>query len=266
MTEEKKESGPKMLESRYGEKFSLEALAGRGFWPLKDGRIARKKRGYPKVSDITDENMSFTDFSFGDGKLAEYDWVKSFPNPYAQMRGTDFPLLAVKTDKDGLFEDFQMFQKTCASTSFRMFGGVYLELPGDEDQDSEEGVSAEEVDIDLFDREQFEREIDFVVRERYLPSNERLVGKKLPKAFDEETYADTSVVRQGYWHMSVNAVDGILESLEFSTYFSHGCPMADMFSRPRLIANHLEGMNAGLLYILDQYTEEEWRDVFGTKA
>jgi len=251
------------FERFYGMKLSAEALAGRGFWPVKEGRIARKKAGYPNVSDISGEKLSFTEFSLGDGELAEYDWVKSFPNPDARMRGTDFLLLAVKIGKDGALEDAQLFRKMCESASCRGFGGFIIEMPGMEEEDSEGDAFVEPADIDSFDREPFDRELDFVARGRYLSPKQNLVGKKLPAAFDDDTYADTSVVRQAYWHMSVDSTDGVLESLDFSTYVSHGSGEADMFSRPQLMDDHIEDMTAGLLYILDKYTDDEWREVFG---
>lgn len=254
------------FERHYGMKLAVNALAGRGFWPLKDGNVARKKSGYPNVSDITDEKQTFTDFSLGDGELDGFDWVKSFPNREARMRGTDFLLLAVKLGDAGELEDAQLFRKVCESTSCRSFGGFMIEMPGAEDDDSEGESFVEIADIDAFERDVFDRELEFVCKGRYLGSKQSLVGKRLPAVFDEETYADTSVVRQAYWHMSVDSDDGVLESLDFSTYVSHGSGEADMFSRPQLMEDHVEDMTAGILYILDKYTDDEWSEIFGNNG
>ena len=63
-------------------------------------------------------------------------------------------------------------------------------------------------------------------------------------------------------HMSVTTTEeGIIEDFDYSTYQSSGSAYGDMFSRPQHLNDRHEEIIDMLLYIIDLYTEEEYKQL-----
>lgn len=78
----------------------------------------------------------------------------------------------------------------------------------------------------------------------------------------EYTDAIQSAHRLAYNHISIGTtLEGVVESFSYSNYASSGNGYADMFSRPQSQGDNYEEAVDMLLYILDQYTDEEYTEV-----
>ena len=108
---------------------------------------------------------------------------------------------------------------------------------------------------------------------KYLPNNFTFIGKKLPQAIldmggnggdmTEHTYAIPSAYRLAYMHMSVlTTEEGVIEDFDYSTYQSSGSAYSDMFSHPQMLDDRHEEIVDMLLYIVDLYTDEEYKQLF----
>ena len=107
---------------------------------------------------------------------------------------------------------------------------------------------------------------------RYLKDEFSFAKQRLPQAMlsrggnggrnTEYTDAIQSAHRLAYNHISIDTTpEGVVEYLSYSSYASSGDGYADMFSRPQLLGDKQEEAVDILLYILDQYTEEEYTEV-----
>ena len=54
---------------------------------------------------------------------------------------------------------------------------------------------------------------------------------------------------------------GIIDGFDYSSYQSSGNSYGDMFSRPQYYSDRSDEAVDMLLHILDQYTEQEYKDI-----
>ena len=116
------------------------------------------------------------------------------------------------------------------------------------------------------------KELDLLVNHRFLPKEFSFVGKRLPLAMIDEggnggsnteyTYALQSAYRMAYMHMSIDTDEsGIIDGFDYFSYQSSGNSYGDMFSRPQYYSDRSDEAVDMLLHILDQYTEQEYKDI-----
>ena len=76
------------------------------------------------------------------------------------------------------------------------------------------------------------------------------------------SFAIPSAHRMAYSHMSIQVdEEGIIQEMEYSSYFSSGSEYGDMFSRPQECSYLKEEELDTLLYIVDKYTDEEYKRI-----
>lgn len=249
------------IESLIGRKVDEAALVGRGWWPIKDGKINRRKRPLKNIATLKGFESAYSVFTLDerDGEFSSaLNWAKSVPVYEEDSNGQSFLIFALKVE-DGVIRSVSQFRKECNDPRCMHFGFGFVELPFEEEDDSEMPYEMWYLDPQNNFADRMIEEVEKAISGRYVGVSHELVGRNLPSAYAGESDSGFSVVRNCYWSMSVETgEDGKIEGFDFSTYVSHGCVEANMFSRPQLAADHVEDVIYAMLRIVDAYTEEEW--------
>ena len=136
-------------------------------------------------------------------------------------------------------------------------GGGFLSVPGTELPGESEFFHAEETPDEVL------KELQMLFDGRYLTSSVSFIGKPYPQALlDEEgeSYAVQSAFRLAYSHMSTELDDNnVIQELDYSTWQSTGTGFGDMFMRPVLFSDRKEELVDTLLYMIDRYSDDEWK-------
>lgn len=254
-----------------GRSISVEQLVGRNFYHYTDCEKDTKQPASYILSDFDldesededddeDEYEDEDDCSDESGDLDDYlpddCWVKRFVDD--NDPNTCY-LLYLSLDKDGNIDD----SGCVVESSQRMGGGGFLfmipgmELPGVKSYNYESNPPDKVMD-----------DLRLLFKGRVLPLDFSFVGKRLPQVMidaggnggsnTEYTYALQSAYRLAYMHMSIDTdEDGVIEAFSYTTYQSSGSGYGDMFSRPVSYADKMEEVVDMLLYIYDQYTDDE---------
>lgn len=125
-----------------------------------------------------------------------------------------------------------------------------------------------------------EKEVHMLYHKRYIPNGFSLRGKIMPSEFkseNKEAFARPSSFRNGYWHVSISKIVGmitrtnrygenyteeglVIDNIEISDYASE----SSIFQRPKLLPDDYMDSFDAILYICDQYNDEEWhRNILG---
>ena len=259
----KEERSQPDAEGFIGIEVSAEALAGRNFYLYNCGKKAEIQ---PVELILPDLNLDIDDeeeYECEDEENYELEgilpaacWVKRLR---ADGDGFDtYHLVAVKINDSGAIDNITVILEEVS----RMCGG-WVMMPGMELQSSSSYFEISVLPDDVME------ELKALVSGRYLKSDFSFVGRKLPQAMidsggnggsdTEYTYAQQSAHRMAYMHMSIDTEeDGTIEGFSYSTYQSSGSSYGDMFSRPVYYSDRQDEAVDMLLYILDQYSDEEF--------
>ena len=248
-----------------GEEVSVETLVGRNFYHYTDGELdAEQPLAYSfpdlelELDEESEENEEAEEVDSGLYEVLPDDcWVKRYVDD-------DDPetcyLLYVALDEDGYINDAGCYMEVKQSSGLSLlFPG--LDLPASKDYtymaDPPEKVT-----------EDVERLLNYPA----LPLDFSFVGIRLPQFMIDEggnggdctnySFALQSAYRMAYTHMSIDTTEeGIIENIDYSSYQSTGSAYGDMFTRPVKLGDRKEEAMDMLLYILDQYTVEELKQI-----
>lgn len=258
---------------------SEEALVGRNFYHYTDGELDEQQplvlatdlSDIEEADEECDEEDDDYDDDFEDDEDDDYDedldeylpsdcWVKKI----SAFEDDDevYYIIAI-TVEDGKAKDIVVIRDEVSRAGGGMFFIPGMAMPANH--------YYEEVDFDDYP-EVVDREFDALKAGKYLPNNFSFIGKKLPQEIldrggnggdmTDHTYAIQSAYRLAYMHMSVTTTEeGIIEDFDYSTYQSSGSAYGDMFSRPQHLNDRHEEIIDMLLYIIDLYTEEEYKQL-----
>ena len=261
-----------------GNEVSLENLIGRNFYLYTNGKKDESQPFELNLSDLeldtesddddmvdeddeVDEDEEF--FDDEEGHLADYlpekCWVRRVSAVEDEYEA--YHLIALTVDTTGHIDTI-----TVILEEVQRMGNGWFMIPG---MELEGSSSYEEMD---YYPEDVMKELELLTKHRFIPKGFSFVGKRLPQAMIDEggnggsnteyTYALQSAYRMAYMHMSIDTDEsGIIEEFDYSSYQSSGSSYGDMFSRPQYYSDRPDEAIDMLLYILDQYTEQEYNDV-----
>lgn len=253
---------------------SLEDLIGRNFYLYSNGQKDESQPFELNLSDLeldtesndedmTDEDEDEDDYDDEENNLAGYlpekCWVKRISA--AEDGYEAYHLVAITIDNSGKIDNI-----TVILEEVQRMGNGWFMIPG---MELEGSSSYEEMD---YYPDDVIKELDLLVNHRFLPKEFSFVGKRLPLAMIDEggnggsnteyTYALQSAYRMAYMHMSIDTDEsGIIDGFDYSSYQSSGNSYGDMFSRPQYYSDRSDEAVDMLLHILDQYTEQEYKDI-----
>ncbi len=277
------------LESMVGVQLKLEELVGRNFYHYTNGIRDPRQPIRLTLPDVeldecddedddtydnnSDDESSDDEEDNGEEKSEsenEYDqlaelmpercWVKRFTS--LEELGPDAYLMYVLQldDRMTVVQELVLMDEPASRSFFinlpihvaREYSGTDMDLPPAEDLLVQERRA--------------------MLAHRYLKDEFSFAKQRLPQAMldrggnggrnTEYTDAIQSAHRLAYNHISIDTTpEGVVEYLSYSSYASSGDGYADMFSRPQSLGDKQEEAVDMLLYILDQYTEEEYTEV-----
>ena len=113
-------------------------------------------------------------------------------------------------------------------------------------------------------------ELELLTKGRALPKKASFIGKRLPQRMIDDggnggsitdyVFALQSAYRLAYMSVSVETTEeGVIQGFNYETYQSTGSSYGDMFSRPQLYNDHKNEAIDVLLYIIDQYSDDEYK-------
>ncbi len=248
------------LERFIGKVVTKDCLAGRGYFTSSETYIVP----LPKIKDFDDVCASEDDDDITCDEVKEYIseeldsyepvcWFKAMPVEPEDVDDQEFYLvICVMTDH--VAEGFKIREiKVNARRVLSSLCGGMIQFPSP-----------------VMDSEFFEmlmlppetvREIELLVSGRYLKDGFTLVGKPMPE--NKEMFhpnpayciARNSGWRNVYWHVYIGVDDDdIIEDMELSTYERE----VSMFQRPHHMPDDPVDAFDAVLFICDQYTDEEW--------
>ena len=248
------------------ETFSVEQLVARNFYHYTNGLPDPVQ---PAAFDLSDIDLSV------DGKDEEED--EAAPSPIEDLPSDCWVKRYVDDDDPSfcyllylvLDDESCVTEVGCLSEKNQSFGGGLgllfpgVFLPGEKSYFIE-GLYDEPEKVKLDGKR--------LLLSPDLPLNFSFIGKRLPQQMIDEggnggddtnyTFALQSAHRMAYTHMSIDTTEeGIIEAFDYSSYQSSGNPFGDMFSRPILVGDRADEALDMLLYIFDQYSEEEYREM-----
>lgn len=263
-----------------GRTVTVEQLVGRNYYHYTDCEMDRVQPASYTLSDIDmdeseeeleikdededeeeNEEANENDYSDESDDLGDYlpddCWVKRFVDD--NDPNTCY-LLYLSLDEDGNIDD-----SGCISElSQRMGAGNFIfTVPG------MELPSIKYYEYESYPPDKVVEDLRSMFKGRVLPLDFSFKGKRLPQAMieadgnggssTEYTYALHSAYRLAYMHISIDTDENdVIEDFSYSTYQSSGSDFGDMFSRPEQINDSKNEIIEMLLYIIDQYTDEEY--------
>jgi len=247
------------IECLIGREIDEASLVGRGWWPIKDGKINRRKRPLKRIKILKNFECAYSTFTLNDvdGEMSQFNWAKSVPFYEDESDGTTFLIFALKVES-GKIVAVGEFEKDCQDQSRLSFGFGFVEIPRDGEEDEEMPYEMYSLCIDNFQAQRMIDEVEKAIAGRYLGSDRELVGRKLPARLEHGGDSGLSTVRNCYWSYDLHVEDRVVVGMNFSTYISHGSCEANMFSRPQSAPDHIEDIIYALLRVIDAYSDEEW--------
>lgn len=240
----------------------LENLVGRNYYLYTAGERDTVQPLELKIPDLDigteyEEGVQFRDVN---GTLEWYVpqecWLKRIRSA---EEGNKTYLLVLELSEDYLIKQVSVIQE---DIEMKSYGNIYFVLPGIEPE-----ANRFYNELDYLPRE-VQKELHFLMLGRSLPGNYSFIGKRLPQSMLDTctydnggmkcTYALQSAYRMAYMHMSIEiSPEMIIKGFDYSTYQSSGNGLEDMYSRPQFLYNRKDEAIDMLLYIIDNYTEEE---------
>jgi len=242
-----------------GKDVSVEALVGRNYYHYTEGM---RDIIQPLALHISDFSLDCDELYMDDEDLSAYlspdSWVKKIR---FDLDGREAYFLLEVVLEGGRIKNANAFLQENIP-----LGNGMVSLPGME-------MPSQAVITELeYLPDECEEELERLLAGRYIGVDDSFIGKRLPEAIIDEgsnneddteyTFAYQSAFRQAYMHMSITtSEDGIIEDFDYSTYRSSGSSFGDMFSRPQYCMDREDEAIDMLLYIVDSYTDEEYKEV-----
>lgn len=258
-------------------------LFGRGYVHVKDGEIIEDK--FPRLKDFDFDDQDLDDNAYSMDEDSEEEesritcksvkeyiasqiddyiynddekWIKGIPaNPGDVDNQEVYQIIVVSTkpvDAGHCITDV-----TCLARMVEQIGGGWFSIPG------AASVESHFFEMELVPPEPI-KEVENLVKGRFIPNNFSLIGKQMPDNKDEfhpnppYSIAQNSGWRNVYYHLSIDVNDDdIIESVELSTYERE----TSMFQRPYSMDDDPADAFDCTLLICDQYTDDEWKKVIG---
>ena len=250
-----------------GQKVSEEILIGRNYYLYEEGLRAKDQPKHYEPDDIAldcssdDEDDEENE---EESEEPEYDELEAFVPECCWIRRISaledgqesYFLIAVTVD-----EDYTITGVTCVhETVSQQGGGLFFFTPGLFDSAS----TSEYEELDFYPPRVFD-ELAYLVKGRALKPGFSIIGKPIPQWMRDHneynTFALQSGYRSAYTHISIESDDDwCFTDLEYSSYQSSNSAYGDMFSRPQTLSDREDEAVDMLLYIIDHYTDEEWKE------
>ena len=127
-------------------------------------------------------------------------------------------------------------------------------------------------EIDNYECDTLDNELKMLKKGRYLDKNSSFIHKKISKQIFEHfkhNNSDTefllslqSLHRFAYMNVIIETdEDGNISHIDYTPYSSSGDAFNDMFSRPQYDDNIREEVIDVMLYVIDSYTDEEYKNM-----
>ena len=244
-----------------GRKISEEILIGRNYYLYEEGVRAKDQPKHYEPDDIAldcssegEEDEEEPDYDELEAYVPEHCWIRRIS---ALEDGQEsYFLIAVTVD-----DDYTITGVTCIhETVSQQGGGLFFFTPGLFD-----GPSSSEYDELTFYPTKVFDELAYLVKGRALKPGFSIIGKPIPQWMQDHneynSFALQSGYRSAYMHISIDSDDDCFTDLEYSSYQSSNSVYGDMFSRPQLLSDREDEAVDMLLYIVDRYTDEEWKKI-----
>ena len=251
-----------------GKEINEEILIGRNYYLYEDGVKAKDQPAHYKPAGIAidcsseDEDEEEKD---EDPEEAESDGLESYVPDRCWIRRISaledgqesYFLIAITVD-----DHYTITGITCVKeTIIQQGGSMFFFVPG-----LLEGSSASEYEeVDSYPLRVFE-ELARLVAGRSIKPDFSIIGKPIPQWMNDHneynSFALQSGYRSAYSHISIE-LDGedCFDELEYSTYQSSNSAYGDMFARPQMISDREDEAVDMILYIVDRYTDSEWKEI-----
>ena len=253
-----------------GRKVSEEILIGRNYYLYEDGEQVENQPDHYTPEDISlydspdEEEDEEDDEEDEDSDEPLYDTLEDLVPQRCWIRRISahedgqesYFLIAVTVDDDYTITEVACIQETVSQQG----GGFFFFTPGLFDQ-----TSSSEYDEMMYYPASVFDELAFLVLGRALKSGFSIIGKPIPQKMidndEDSSFALQSGYRSAYMHMNIESDDDCFTDLEYSTYQSSNSAYGDMFSRPQTTNDRKDEAVDMLLYIIDQYSDCEWREI-----
>lgn len=256
-----------------GKKISEEDLIGRNYYLYDEGLKAKDQPKHYKPDDISldcssednDDDDDEEDVDDDDDEDTEYDELEAYVPEHCWIRRISaledgqesYFLIAITVDDDYIIDSITCIHETVSQQG----GGLLFFSPVLFDGDS----TSEYEELDFYPSVVFD-ELAYLVEGRALKTGFSIIGKPIPKWMRDHneynSFALQSGYRSAYTHISLDSDDDwCITDLDYSSYQSSNSSYGDMFTRPQLIEDREDEAVDMLLYIIDHYTNEEWKDV-----
>lgn len=259
-----------------GKSISEDSLVGRGYFHVQDGMIINES--LPKIKDIysSDGSYLYDNLLIAKEEESEDDEditgarVKSYLAAQIEEHSSDCWIKCIPADPEDVGDqegyviiclETEQYKDVMKISDIKVLirlvvqvGGGWFSVPG---LDSMESNIYE---VTILPPETH-KELTRLVTGRFLHDGFSLIGKPMPENKDSfhpnpaYSTANNSGYRNAYWHLSI-AVDEneIIRLLEFSTYVRE----SSMFVRPEPLSDDATDAFDSILFIVDEYTDEEW--------
>lgn len=254
---------PDELNVLIGKNISRDFLIGRGYFHVVDDEIVDME--LPSLSDFDISESEEDEITCSKVKkyIAEESyvfpsdcWLRCIPAEPEDVEYQEVYVvicIQVKTNDDQL----TITDITFYSRFIEQIGGGFFSIPG---------VSTMESDIcqmPIFPPEPF-KDVQMLVKGRTIPNGFSLIGKPMPsnkKYFHPNpkySIAKNSGWRNVYWHLQIDVTkNDIITKVVLDTYERED----SMFCRPVTMSDDYTDAFDCVLFICDQYTDEEWESI-----
>lgn len=256
-----------------GQMLTKEMLRGRGYCQIEDGKVVDDN--FPYVDELCwdDDDVEQGDINnitckkvkeyiasqigelLGDG--GQY-WIKGLPACPEDVDNREaYMVLCVGTKSEG--DKLRITKIVPLARMVQEIGSGWFSVPGLATMDSH-----------FFEMEfvppELKREVHALVLGRYIPSSFTLVGKPMPSntcvfhGNSPYSLANNSGWRNTYLHLLIMVDDNdIIKDFDMSVYERE----TSMFQRPHSMNYDPADAFDAALMIVDQYSDEEWKDIVG---
>ena len=256
ITEKKSED-----DSLIGIKVTEELLLGRNYKHYIKGKLAEENKykivglSYDEDDEKIKEDKTYKTLL---NNISKDCWIKRIYDPTEQDYTQNYHILLEV--KDGVVKDIKYVREIIMSEG----GGMYY-FPGMRTYSHYEIEEDVQKDCIIY-------ELDMVKKGRFLPTGFNFIDKPLPKSIlryggnggDNTDYVEsiTSAYRRAYMSLCITTTDdGLIEDMEYTTWESLGSEYANMFSRPTSISDKKEEVFDFMLWLIDEYSDDEYNKV-----